>query len=242
MTNKAWDYFMIPLTLLFKFLYKCFRGLVSYCFPVFTFPHFNVSTSSRFSVFPFLPLNVLTSIRFHVSPSQRFNILTSERFRRVTLIALSLLFMIAFSNIAFAQNTEKPKTNPIRKKNFSVGVNYPGVNVGYKTSNYQFELRGQKDNDIKIYGARASHLFYPFKGGNIYWGADAFKVEFEDAIVEGDGNMVGIFAGTQVYIGEHIALNIDAGPYRISLEDDVSGIETDNIQFVINATINVYFY
>lgn len=182
---------------------------------------------------------------------------TSDSLRRfgtatvtVLLFILSLSLPVSAEQMKDSQrglsdeepaDEETQMINPIRESNYYVGIHNPGITLGYQGDGYSIALRASKQNDIKVYGPRYTHYVYPYQGGNFYWGVDAFHVEFEDVIVEGTGQMAGTFGGIQTYIGESISFSVDGGPYYVKLEDDVSPVSVDGIEFVINTGIQVHF-
>lgn len=140
------------------------------------------------------------------------------------------------------QRSGKQNSNPIRNRTFYAGVTYPGIVLGAQSKSMALELRGYQQNDITIYGPRLTHYLYPFKGGNFYWGLDAMYIdEFEGDLTEGDGYMGGGFLGLQKYIGSRFSFNVDGGPYYVEIEDDLSGLDVDGFEFVVNTSINVHF-
>lgn len=132
-------------------------------------------------------------------------------------------------------------TNPIRESSVYVGLYYPGLTLGYQGNRFSLELRGSSQNDIQLLGGRYSHYVYPYRGGNLYWGLDGYHVTFEDVIVEGDGYMGGLFGGFQTYLGSSLSFTIDGGPYYVTLDDEVSGLTSEGLQFVVNTGINIHF-
>ncbi|MFB6345078.1 MAG: hypothetical protein ABEK50_04800 [bacterium] len=130
-------------------------------------------------------------------------------------------------------SSEVPK-NPIRDQSYYVGLYYPGLTLGYQGNGYSLELRGSSQDDIQLVGARYSKYVYPYQGGNLYLGLDGYHVE-------GNGYMVGGVGGLQTYLGNSLSFTIDGGPYHIKLNDDISGVQSSGIQFVVNTGINIHF-
>jgi len=155
--------------------------------------------------------------------------------------SLAILILLVLNPLYASEQNDTQPVNPIREKPFYVGLHYPGITLGYQGRGYTVELRGSHQNDITVIGPRFSQNIYPFQDGNIYWGTDLFHVEFEDVIVEGNGKMAGLVGGLQTYLGRHLSFNVDGGPYFVKLDDDVSGVSVDGLEFVVNAGVQVHF-
>lgn len=140
-----------------------------------------------------------------------------------------------------AERNDTRTINPIRDEPFYVGLHFPGVTLGYQGNGYNLELRASRQDDITVVGPRFSQNIYPFQDGNVYWGTDLFHVEFEDVIVEGTGKMGGVVGGLETYLGQYLSFSVDGGPYYVQLEDELSGVEVDGLEFVVNAGVKVHF-
>ncbi len=170
----------------------------------------------------------------------------------VLLVATLMLFStagrtaehagVSLDSFESAEETKNPAGSPQRRRRLLVGVTYPGVTVGYQGKRFGAELRGYASGDVVLFGPRFVHYPYAYHGGNLYWGTDLFYIsEFEGDLTEGDGKMGGGFLGIQHYLGNRFSFSLDSGPYYISLEDDLSGVDTDGWKFVMNASINFHF-
>ncbi|MFB6355333.1 MAG: hypothetical protein ABEJ65_02320 [bacterium] len=123
-----------------------------------------------------------------------------------------------------------------------VGLHYPGLSVGLRSHQYTFELKWLDDSDISIVGGRFYHHVLPFQSGNFYWGLDVSQIDFEGDVSEGSGLSTGGLLGMQYRFGGSFSVNLDAGPYYIHLEDESSNLTVNNIQYVINSSINWHLF
>ncbi len=129
---------------------------------------------------------------------------------------------------------------------FYFGINYPGVSAGYQFDDFGAEMRVFGSSDILIYGLRGRHNVHRMDPENsnidlIYYGIDIFYIDHEGTITEGDGYMVGLFGGIQTFFADGFSLNLDLGPYHIALDDDISGVDSSGLHFVLNAGVGIHF-
>ena len=127
-----------------------------------------------------------------------------------------------------------------------LGLNYPGISAGYQFEDYGAELRVFSSSDILIYGLRGRHNFYRMDATDynldlFYYGLDLFYIDHEGTITEGDGYMLGLFGGIQTFFADGFSLNLDLGPYHIALEDDISGVDSSGLHFIMNAGVGFHF-
>ncbi len=153
--------------------------------------------------------------------------------RFLFLILLLSLFPPSFSLNAM----------PVVEDGLYLGLNYPGVSLGYQAGSYGLEFRGfsDLDGDILVYGLRGSHIFHRFRNHRLYLGAEVLYVEHESTITEGDGYIYGGFGGFRSYFTRRLAFNLDLGPYRVHLEDDPSGLDSSGIHYILNAGVSIHF-
>jgi hypothetical protein len=163
--------------------------------------------------------------------------------RSVCLIACYLvcLMMLGSLPVYGADSQDGATVNPIRQESVYVGVNYPGITLGYRADYYNLELRGFSQDDIQIIGPRFMYKFYRFRGGNLYWALDAYYVQYEDVITEGTGQVVGPMFGLEKFLGTSFSLTVDGGPYYVNVKDDLSGLSSSGIQFTLNMGFNIHF-
>lgn len=132
--------------------------------------------------------------------------------------------------------------HPVRKKSIYTGLVYPGISIGYQSKRFSTEMRFMLGGGQKLWGPRISYYVYPYKGGNLYTALDVFQADFEGDLTVGHGWMIGGLGGIQHFLGPYFSFTLDIGPYYVRLEDDLSGLEVEGTEFVVNSALNLHFY
>lgn len=123
---------------------------------------------------------------------------------------------------------------------FFLGINYPGVSVGYRSGGHSLSLRWFSENDINIIGSRYKGDLFEFREGRLFWALDVYRPEFTSEFSQGKGYMLGVVGGTEILIDKKILFTTDIGPHWVRLEDEETGLKQKGIEFVVNFGFNIY--
>jgi hypothetical protein len=150
------------------------------------------------------------------------------------LLILVLLFIFSSPQLSYAQT-------PASDNSFYVAFNYPGLGLGWSGRNHSIEFKGYFDGTNWGMGPRFNYHWGHFDRGSVYLGFEYLSVNFEGEISEGDGIMVGVAQGIELFFEEHTSLKLDVGPYQTDLEDNDSSVTEDGWDVVMNIGLNIYF-
>jgi hypothetical protein len=128
-----------------------------------------------------------------------------------------------------------------RAGGLGIGLCYTGPLARYfVTDRFAVELRDYINEDASVIAPRVIGLFdlpktefYEF----CYYGVEVGWVNFHGRVSRGGGNTAGFFVGIEKEIFEDVMLNVDAGPYWISIRDSRTGIRESGMDFVINSSV-----
>ena len=137
--------------------------------------------------------------------------------------------------------TPTPAPSLLRSGNLGIGLCYTGPLARYfVTDRFAIELRDYITDDATIISPRLVGLFdlpktdlYEF----CYYGVEAGRVNFRGRVSRGGGTTAGCFVGIEKEIFKDIMLNVDVGPYWISIKDNQTGIRETGVDFVINSSV-----
>jgi hypothetical protein len=149
---------------------------------------------------------------FPVPPpfNQSCSIEVRRLFKFGLFLSLAVLFILPTERSLRAQ-----KDPPTRRKGLFVGVNYPGIVIGYTKSGYDLELRHFVGNEDNLTGARFRKSLLQLREGEVYWALDGYRVNFAANIAEGSGYMAGITFGTEhspelLFLAQHGCRTVSA--------------------------------
>jgi hypothetical protein len=123
-----------------------------------------------------------------------------------------------------------------------IGVNYLGVGLKYFLSKkVGLEWKTQFDAGIILTGVRGYFYVRDLWKFLFFAGIETDYVLFKTDKITGDGFVYGIFIGSEYFLLKRVSIQLDIGPYGISLRDRNTGIMLSSMDYVVNFGINWYF-
>lgn len=124
---------------------------------------------------------------------------------------------------------------------WAAGLNYPGASIRYSPSrSYCWELRAQSGSGITAAGLRYARYLRASGAAIPFWGLEADFISFKSQFSEGGGLALGALAGLEYYAAPSISVQLDGGPYYISVGDERTGLSAGGVDFVVNMGINFH--
>jgi len=146
--------------------------------------------------------------------------------------ALSLVLVLLSSPAAAAA----------MKGKVAAGINYPGLSLRYYPSdNYSLELRAQASDGVFAAGFRCSRYLRTTAAALPFWGLEADFLSFKGASSEGGGVALGALAGLEYFVARKVSVQLDGGPYLVSISDRRTGLSSGGLVFAANLGFNYYF-
>ena len=172
------------------------------------------------------------------------------------MILTLLLGPILFSGArAFAEDEA-----PLRRK-FGLGLTYLGGSLRYgflKSWTAEFHFYYDKatadngDVTANVVGARVYRFFKAGQKLQPYAGleGDYVSAKLKDGGSYGGGSLdysasgsaLGGFGGVEYYFLKRLSISLDAGPYFVSLKEKQTSLKDSGVDFVINTSVNFYFF
>ena len=138
------------------------------------------------------------------------------------------------------------KTSEANKKSrhpdkLAVAVGWPSASIFYRHStNWAVEPKITFGKDLSIYGGRVYFCTPTNSNHSLYISLEGDHVKFDQKSINGNGFLIGMALGTEIYILHKISIVFDMGPNYIDLNSgrtDLNGIE-----WVLNSGARLYLF
>ncbi len=135
----------------------------------------------------------------------------------------------------------------------AVGVNYQGgqLRMGL-TPRWALEGRFQEGTSTSNYGDVTAHVFglrayrfrHPENRFSFYWGMEGAYATAKPASsnYRVNGMAFGGFGGMEYHVARRISIDMDLGPYVISLTEKQTHTSSTNVDFVLNSALLVRLF
>ncbi|MFB6226787.1 MAG: hypothetical protein ABEH89_00490 [bacterium] len=112
--------------------------------------------------------------------------------------------------------------------------------MGFHEPPYSVEFKYlESSSEVSVRGFRLYHHVVPLTRANYYWGLDLSRIRFEGDLSGGRGTSTGVFFGVHRELAPYLSWRLDIGPYFIHLQDESTGISTNNTEFTVTTGLNL---
>lgn len=173
------------------------------------------------------------------SPRPGCSVLRPSFSQFLLTLALAVGGSLSIPTGAYCQAAD---TAALRKGDFGLGLNYPGVGARYfLTNRYSLEAKAQVAADISVFGLRGYRYFSPTSGIVPLAGIELDYLSFKGSRSKGSGFAAEVFVGGERFVSKKVSVQLDLGPAYISLSDDATSTAVSGLEYVVNFGINYYF-
>jgi len=136
----------------------------------------------------------------------------------------------------------------VSRQRLSLGINFAGAQARWNFSTrwamegrYQQGQASSDYGDVKaqVFGLRFYRFIHPERRLPLYWGSEMAYVTAkpESSAYKANGVAMGVFAGMQVHLTRRIFMDMDLGPYVISLTETHTHASATTLDFVLNTAL-----
>jgi TolB-like protein len=134
----------------------------------------------------------------------------------------------------------------VDREKLSIGLGYPYVSLLWNVSNkFGIEPRFATDfEEIYIAGSRFNITFAKFGNISAYYGVGLDYLMFapDEDYISVAGIMAGGYIGGVYKINKLLGLNMDIGPYYISILENNYGVNVTGLDFILNMGLQLYLF
>ncbi len=146
-----------------------------------------------------------------------------------------------------------PPESVASRERLSLGVNYTGAQLRWNISSrwaaegrYQQGKASSNYGDVtaRVFGLRGYRFIRSESRFPLYWGSEIAytTAKPETSNYKTNGLALGAFGGMQYHVTRRISLDVDLGPYVISLTETQTRTSSTNLDFVLNTALLVRIF
>ncbi|OGS27948.1 MAG: hypothetical protein A2297_08110 [Elusimicrobia bacterium RIFOXYB2_FULL_48_7] len=148
-----------------------------------------------------------------------------------------LVLLLALPSFVYSKTRTADYDN-FPASGFRLGLGYPYLALRYKA----VELKYFVEQGMDVYGARVNLTLLRRGSINLYTGLEADLINFNTEDIQGTGEVILPFIGSELFLSDRVSFFMDLGPGSISVKDSM-GYEgsVSGLEWIINTGLWIYF-